>query len=401
MDADDMEADFRRESRKGPGAAPAAPAAAPAGGPTLRERFRAAMQFRRVDRLPNFEFGYWAETLPEWVEQGLPPGVKSEAEAYRHFGIENWGGVPLNTMGLEPGFGWTVVRENEDEMIQRDNDGVLYQINKKGHKSIPHYLEFPVKGRADWEAFRERLKPGPERLAANWKEGAAALARRDHPVYIFRGSLIGKPRDWMGFEGIALAVHDDPDLLEEMVEHLCRLTCDSLARALPEMEVDAAMGWEDICFNSGPIVGAPFMRDVVLPRYRRISDLLERHGCALSMTDCDGNIMPVLDTFWRGGLNCCFPVEVNGGSDPVEIRRLYPDMRLQGGFCKMKLLQGRKAIRGELERLAPLVREGGFLPGVDHRVQAGVPLENYKYYLKLKRAMYGCGGTPEYDESKI
>jgi hypothetical protein len=59
------------------------------------------------------------------------------------------------------------------------------------------------------------------------------------------------------------------------------------------------------------------------------------------------------------------------------------------------------AIRREMERLQPLVRAGGFIPGVDHRVQADVKLENYKYYLKLKRELLGVGGTPQYDESAI
>jgi len=144
MDAEELEADFRKK-KDAPRAAPA-PAAA---GPTLRERWRAAMQFRRVDRLPNFEFGYWAETLPEWREQGMPAHVTGEGEAYRYFGIENWGGAPVNAQGLEPGFGWTVLEENDEYLVQRGNEGEISKINKKGHKSIPHYIEFPVKGRAD------------------------------------------------------------------------------------------------------------------------------------------------------------------------------------------------------------------------------------------------------------
>ena len=52
-------------------------------------------------------------------------------------------------------------------------------------------------------------------------------------------------------------------------------------------------------------------------------------------------------------------------------------------------------------RLAPLVRDGGFLPGVDHRVQSDVPYEDCRFYLKLKRDLLGAGGTPLYAESEI
>jgi uroporphyrinogen decarboxylase len=138
-----------------------------------------------------------------------------------------------------------------------------------------------------------------------------------------------------------------------------------------------------------------------VPRYQRITGLLARHGCHLAWTDCDGNIMPVVDSFLAGGINVMFPVEVNGGSDPVAMRRRWPGLRMQGGFCKMRLAEGRTAIRAEFERLQPMVREGGFVPGVDHRVQADVGYDDYRFYLKLKRDLLGVGGVPQYDESTI
>ncbi len=118
----------------------------------------------------------------------------------------------------------------------------------------------------------------------------------------------------------------------------------------------------------------------------------------MAWTDCDGNILPIIDILLEGGLNCTFPTEVHGGTDPVELRRRHPDILIQGGFCKMRLAETKGSIRAEFERLQPLVLAGGFLPGVDHRVQADVPLENYKYYLKLKRDIFGTGGTPQYRE---
>jgi uroporphyrinogen decarboxylase len=377
----------------------ASPAAA---GPTLRERYRRTMFFQTVDLRPNFEFGYWAETLHEWQKQGLPREIDDEASAYAYFGIENWRGAPVNVMGLIPGFEYKVLKEDNETITYVDaSSGAVAEINKHGHKSIPHYIDFKLKDRKSWEEFKERLQPSEERLPANWAELAAAYNQRDYPLAVPIGSMIGTPRNWIGFTNIALMIYDDPELLEEIVETLCNLVCGTLEKAVKDVEFDFATGWEDICFNSGPIVGVDFMRNVVAPRYKRITDLLHKHGCHIAWTDCDGNIMPIVDSFLEGGINCMFPVEVHGGSDPVELRRRWPDIRLQGGFCKMRLAEDKDAIRKEMERLQPLVAEGGFIPGVDHRVQADVPLENYKYYMKLKRAMFGVGGTPQYDESKV
>jgi uroporphyrinogen decarboxylase len=368
---------------------------------TLRERYRRAINFRKVDRMPNFEFGYWAETLNNWHREGLPAEVKDEKSAYEYFGIENWKTAPINVMGMKPAFEHEVLEEDEKYLTYRDSSGYIARINKTGDKSIPQYIDFPIKDRATWEAFKFRLQPGADRVPENWAELVAAYNQRDYPLCVPIGSMIGTPRNWIGFENIAMMIYDDPELLEEIVETLCCLVTDTLARILPDVEFDFAAGWEDICFNSGPIVGVNFMREVVMPRYKRITDLLNRHGCHVAFTDCDGNISAVVDSFLGGGINCMFPVEVHGGSDPVALRAKYPDLRMQGGFDKMKLLAGKKAILAELKRLLPVVNEGGFIPGVDHRVQADVSLENYKYYLKMKRELFETGGMPQYDETKI
>ena len=372
------------------------------GEPTLRERWRRTMFFQNVDTKPNFEFGYWKDTLKGWHKEGLPEEINNEAKAYDYFGIEKWRTAPVDVMGLRPGFEHKVLEETEQTVIYIDAaSGAKAEINKFGHKSIPHFLEFRLQDRSSWEGFKERLQYDPGRYPDNWAELISAYRQRDYPLAVPIGSLIGRPRNWIGFENIALMIYDDPELLEDIVETLCSLVCNTLERALQDVEFDFAAGWEDICFNSGPIVGVDFMRDVVQPRYKRITDLLNKHGCHIAWTDCDGNILPILDVFREGGINCTFPTEVHAGTDPVLLRQRWPDIRIQGGFCKMRLAESKDAIRTEIERIAPLVHAGGFIPGVDHRVQADVPLENYKYYLKLKRDILGVGGEPKYDESKI
>jgi uroporphyrinogen decarboxylase len=62
---------------------------------------------------------------------------------------------------------------------------------------------------------------------------------------------------------------------------------------------------------------------------------------------------------------------------------------MMGGFDK-RILAGPKAgIRRELARLAPVIEEGGYLPGCDHGVPHDVPLENYAYLVDLLKGLYG------------
>ncbi len=364
----------------------------------LKDRFRRVMHFQPVDKVPNFEFGYWAETLPAWHEQGLPKEIDDEGKAYAYFGIENWRGVPVNT-GMTSGLGRTQILESNDEYeIGLDDIGTKYQINKVGHKSIPHYIEFPIKAREDFKPFLQKLQPGPEGRypsEADWQAFLADVKTDDRPVCLSISSMIGTPRNWMGFETCAMMVYDDPVFLEEMVEAMCVVVETTIERALQEAPIDFALGWEDICFNSGPIVGRRFYAEVVAPRYRRISNLLRKYGVDVIGVDCDGNLSPIADVMIDAGFNFFFPTEVHGGTDPVGLRDQYGHSALfSGGVDKHALREGKKAIEKDLLRLQPVVEEGGFIPHVDHRCPADVKFDDYVFYLKLKREILNCGGPP-------
>ncbi len=372
-------------------------------GMTLRERFRRVMQYQNVDRLPFFEFGYWTECFATWHAQGLPEEVDCEWKAYEYFGIENWHTAPVNVGGLIPGFPHQVIEETEDRVIAINSERATYEINKVGHQSIPHYLDYGLKSREDWKDFADRLDPSSPRYPDNWDELAAKYRQRDYPLAVPIGSLIGVPRNWIGFENIGMMCYDDPVLVEEIIEKITVCICTTLERACRDVEFDFGAGWEDICFNSGPIISPRFFDEWIVPRYKRITDLLKKHGCHISWTDCDGNITPIVPQFLAGGINGRVPVEVGGGSDPVDLReRFGTELLLCGGVCKHKLAEGPKAIEAELERIRPVVEQGGFIPTVDHRVPANVSLANYKFYLKLKREMFRCGKLePRYDESQV
>ncbi len=368
---------------------------------TLRERWLRAMRFQKPDRLPLFEFGYWTETLPEWHKQGLPVTVKNERDAYAYFGIENWGGAGIN-IGLLPGFQTEEIERGKDYVIYRNAERALVRERTDTIRTIPHYIEYGIRDRSDWEKhFRPRLDSRtPGRYPADWPGRVAAYRSRTYPLSVPIGSMIGKIRNWVGFENLGLIAYDDPALLEEMIEASCRCVCETIAPALKEVQFDFAAGWEDICFKNGPALSPRMFDQWIVPRYKRITDLLRAHGVEIIWTDCDGNIMPILDQFLAGGINCMFPLEVAGGTDPVAIRQKYGRrVLLHGGVDKMPLREGPKAIERELLRLKPVVDEGGFIPHVDHRVPADVPLQNYKFYLKLKRDIFNAGDLePHYPE---
>ena len=371
---------------------------------TDRERWIRCMHFQPVDHIPDEEFGYWDETFKVWHEQGLPEEINDNAAAERYFGFSARSEVPV-ILGLYPEFERKVIEETEKYQIIMDTDGVKKKVFKDGTSTIPHFLEFPLKGRREWEEiFKPRLDAKLKiRYPENRKDWEEIKARYndpnwDKPVGISIGSLFGWLRNWAGFEGIAMMCYDDPELVQEMVSHLADLTCSVIKRSAKEIRIDYGAGWEDMCFRQGPIISPKMVRKFLTPNYKRITDILRENGCDIIYTDCDGNINEMIDPWLEGGVNGIFPVEVAAGSDPIAIRKKYKDkVVILGGVDKRALIAGKEAIKAEIKRIKPYVLEGGWIPHVDHRCPPDVTFENYLYYLDVKRETFGIPKPEEFE----
>ncbi len=357
---------------------------------TPRERFNNQMHYKPFDRTFNMEFGYWAENFREWnifVENNITNN--QEADIFFNFD-------PITTvvgnLWLNPPFPSDVISETETTKIIMNPDGLLAEVPKDGHDTIPHYLKSSIVTPDDWKRCKEERmrRDDPDRKIDVEAIKKAHPENRSYPLGVWVGSMIGKVRDMLTFEGLAYAIYDYPEMVEDMVETCCQLVEDALDQLLPHIKFDFAAGWEDICFKNGPIVSVDFFKNVVVPRYKRINKKLKAYGIDIWYVDCDGDVRPLLPYFLESGIDTLFPFEVNGCAHPAELLKEYgKDLRIMGGVDKIELGKGPKAIKAYLETLIPLVERGGYIPFCDHRCPPNVKPEDYLYYLDLKEQMFG------------
>jgi len=361
-------------------------------GLTHRQRFRRVMHFQTVDRVVHWEFGYLAETIERWHQEGLKKELSSIGGVEAYFGVDPIRVVPTTTRVYPPWEGESeVLEEHEDRVVIRDPDGLIYEEQREGRHTIPHYIKFPISNRDDWKRYKERLDPlDPRRFETDWRKLGKELLDSDEPVGIALGSYLGVPRNWIGFENIAIMCYDDRELVEEIIATLADIVYEQLKAALRYCEVDFASGWEDICFRNGPLISPTMFSEMVVPHLKRVCTLLKEHGVTVIWTDCDGNITKLVPLWLEAGVNCMFPLEVHSGSDPVALRKEYGrQILLRGGLEKYRFAKSKKEILDELKRVEPLVNEGGYIPHADHRVPDDVPYENYRYYVREKLALLG------------
>jgi len=362
---------------------------------THRERFRRQMHYQYIDRGVHWEFGYLNETMDRWHKEGLPPEItagEGPASVEAYFGVDPVHGLPT-MVNLHPPFAGEpkILEQKAGRRVVEYPDGTVCEEQTEGLHTIPRYIKFPIANREDWKRFKERLDPAsPERHKVDWKKLGEELRHSDLPVGVWFGSFLGWPRDWIGFENIAYMVYDDRALVEEIIETITNLFCSQLELALSEVPVDYAAGWEDICFRSGPLISPKMFGEIVIPRLKRATEILRRHGCDVIWTDCDGDIRKLVPLWLDAGLNCMFPLEVHPGSDPVWMRKEFgKQILLRGGIAKYELAKSRADILKELKRVEHIFQEGGFIPHGDHRIPQDVPYDNYKYYIREKLAMLG------------
>lgn len=330
------------------------------------------------------------------------------------FGLEGiysafWGTgrIPAD-IGLMPPFEYQVYEETEDYLIYRNGQGMVVKEFKIKHSTLisQQYLDFGLKGRENWDSFRQEhldpKAPGHYPDADTWAGIVEAARNRDFVLTLDGGSFYGHLRNWMGVEGISYAFYDDPEWLKEVTDYLADYYIQVLTRAVTDIpDIDCALFWEDMCYKNGPLCSPKQFEEFFLRPYQKVTSFLKEHGVKSFWVDCDGNIEQLIDLFIAGGVNGFYPLEVSAGMDPVALKRKYgKDILLWGGIDKRELSKGFEEIDRELSRIAPAVEMGGYIPLVDHGVPENISYENFAYYNRKRRERFNIKQLPVSDAAK-
>ncbi|MCK4282824.1 MAG: hypothetical protein KAX44_00800, partial [Candidatus Brocadiae bacterium] len=180
------------------------------------------------------------------------------------------------------------------------------------------------------------------------------------------------------------------DMIHDMVDSWTELLLDQAGRIPEDLVIDEVMWWEDMACKNGPFVSPAMFREFLQPCYHAVMTAAKKRGCAISVVDSDGNPHDIVANWLEEGVNIMFPLEVAAGVDTYAWREEFGlELRLRGGVAKAPLVEGGSAIDAELERLKPLLEQGGFIPHLDHLVPPNVSYKNYCEYLEKKRRLIG------------
>jgi uroporphyrinogen decarboxylase len=356
---------------------------------TERERFVRTLTGTGPDRPSYGDYFAYEATQQRWEREGLPAGLDRDG-LFRHFGFDHidvWATDRLYVHnGVLPPFADEVLEETAECVVRRIGSGDVVKVLKdEPPPAMPQFLAHPVRDRATWATFRQRLDPDtPGRLPADLAEIARQSPGRTTPLGAWLGGTFGYIRNWLGVENASLAFYDDPGLVDEMVAHLTHLHVSLAERIFAAgVELDWVMFWEDMAYNHASLISPALYRRHCLPFYRAMVPLVRRHGVRALGMDSDGNVEELIPLWLDEGIPVMHPMEVAAGMDVRTTRRRYGrNVTFLGGIDKRALAKGRQAIDAEV---VPKVRElrdtgGGFVVQCDHGVPPDISLDNFRYY---------------------
>jgi uroporphyrinogen decarboxylase len=239
--------------------------------------------------------------------------------------------------------------------------------------------------RESWEPFVEgRVIEPPSVGTANSGGFSASLApeagmptcfRSMGPTYWF---IV-----WAGFENAAVMIYEEPQLVEEIYEHITWFITSQMETVFSRRIPDVVILTEEGCFKGGPFMSPDMYRELVCPKIRRIADVCIKAGVPFVFVESEGDVTSLVPLWMEAGINGVMPLDVTAGTDPVAIRKQYPDLALIGGIDRTALTAGRERIRHEIEnRARVLFLKGKCIPSVDGHgaVREDVSFDNIRFY---------------------
>ncbi len=393
---------------------------------SLKERFLDICHFKRRGDLFQTD-GPGGQTVENWVKQGAPKEIIDNDFCMNYFQLQPhhhwlWAGrmnsgrqvkvggklVPPN---VDLGHGMTlstcarspIVPLYEPRIISEDERtvtliNVVGQTQKYMKESLktgwgmPMYLDWPVKDRATWNELKKRLDLNtPERWPSDWNAYVQEVNGISAPISLTVGGFFGPLREWVGNQRLLYMFYDDPGLIEDMMDELLYLGTEVIKRTLKDIKIQRPSYGEDMAYKAGSFISPAMWRKFMMPRYKKINDLLHSYGYDVIFVDSDGNLNELIPLMLETGVNYTAPLEVAAHNDAVALRKKYgKDLIIGGNIDKRALVKGKEAIREEVMSKVPFLLEtGGYFPSVDHGVPTDVTFENFCYYINLMREVAG------------
>lgn len=347
-----------------------------------RERVGRVLAHREADRIPIHD-SPWGHTVDRWHREGLPEGQTPES----YFGYE------ITGQGADLSFQLPAetIEETETYRIYLDANGATSK-SFKDHESTPERIDFTIKDKKTWEAYKPKLAWNDARV--EWEKGLAEnRAAHRKGLFVTYSAAFGYDRTqgMVGSQRLLEAMLTDPAWVKDMFDTAADLVIIAAEEMMAKgFEFDGAFLFDDMGYRNAPLFSPATYRATEFESQKRMCDFFRGKGLPIILHSC-GCVRQLVPMLIEAGFTCLQPVEVKAGMDLVELKKAFGDrMAFMGGIDVRAMADpDPRRIEEEIRTKIPVAkRGGGYIYHSDHSVPSNVSFAQYCRVMELVRE---CG----------
>jgi len=337
-----------------------------------RERVRLALEHQETDRIPI-----------AMVCSGINPPARGHLDATlrreRGVDLQSYLDALLDVRSVGPAYVGPPLRSQEDiwgvhrTRIANPAGGWYDEINvyPLGTASSPSDLDAHRWPSTDWYDYSSL----PDRIAA-------ANAGGEHCLMVSNGNLFETAWYMRGFQQTFEDMLLNPELFHAVMERVTSFYVDHFRRMLAAAEgrVDLAFTADDIAGQNGLLMSTSMWETFLKPYHVRLNAAIHEFGVKV-IYHTDGGVMEAVEGLIDAGIDVLQALQFSAvGMDPAVLKRCFGDrLCFEGGVSVQTTLPfgTPEDVRAEVEELITMLgKDGGYILGPSHAIQAGTPPEN-------------------------
>jgi uroporphyrinogen decarboxylase len=254
------------------------------------ERVMRVLRREEPDRIPHFEW-----IIDTKVREAICPGSSMEEFTVR---------MGLDAIVVGPDF----KREAIGPKRYRNEWGVILEKTAEEHA-------FPVEGPIrSMEDLRSYQPPDPHaRIRYDSLKRIVARHKGKLAIGVHLNDVFSIPRYLAGFEGLLMALMDEPELVRRLVDLSVEINLE-MVREVARFGADFVFTGDDYASVERPFMSPGAFREFFFPGLKRVVGGCHEAGLPV-IKHTDGQIGPLLEMILDSGIDCLDPIDPSAGLD--------------------------------------------------------------------------------------
>ena len=337
-----------------------------------RERVRLALAHQETDRIPI-----------AMVCAGINPPAYRDLEAYlqqtRGQSVEAYLEPLIDIRGVAPRYVGPALAENEDIWSVR-RKAVSY--GSGSYDEIDYYPLGQAQDVGDLDAHRWPSPDWfdysvlPDRIARVQAGGARC-------IIVANGNIFESSWYMRGFEQMFMDMALNPELVHGIMARVTDFYVVFFTRILSagRGEIDLVFTADDIAGQHGPLMSRKMWEEFIKPYHQRLNATIHSFEGVKVIYHTDGAATSMVDGLIGMGIDILQALQFSAeGMDPAVLKYRFGDrLCFEGGVSVQTTLPfgSVEDVREEVKHvIRTLGKDGGYILGPSHAIQAGTPPEN-------------------------